>query len=201
MRQRRRARSYRHSVPESLTLFDDAPAPSPATAERPNIEIRVSARRRKWVAAHWEGDTIVVVVPSRTSKRDRAAHAEELAKRLIADRQKRRPSDEDLMRRATDLSRRYLGGRAIPAAVNWSSRQRSRWGSCSSTDRTIRISDLLVEVPSWVVDSVLVHELAHLLHNDHGPEFRAVVAKYPRSAEADAFLTGMEHGLRHSASD
>lgn len=188
-------------MPESLTLFDEAITQPPVVPARPPVEIRVSARRRKWVAAHWEGDTIVVVVPSRTSKRDRAAHAEELAKRLVADREKRRPSDEDLMRRATELSRRYLDGRAVPTAVNWSSRQRSRWGSCSATDRTIRISDLLVDAPSWVLDSVLVHELAHLLHNDHGPEFRAVVARYPRAAEADAFLAGMELGLRRSASD
>ena len=187
---------------ESLTLFDDASvAAEPPLARRPPVEIRVSVRRRKWVAAHWEGDTIVVTVPAKTSKRERAAHAEELSKRLIADRDRRRPSDEQLMQRAMELSRLHLDGRAVPSAVNWSSRQRSRWGSCSPSDRTIRLSDLLMDVPRWVLDSVIVHELAHLLHGDHGDEFRALVARYPRTAEADAFLAGLEYGLRHMASD
>lgn len=177
---------------ETLTLFDDASV----AAVSPTVEIRVSKRRRKWIAAHWEGDTIVVAVPVKTSKRERAAHAEELAARLIADRERRRPSDEQLMQRAVELSRRYLDGQAEPAAVNWSSRQRGRWGSCTAGERTIRISDLLKDVPGWVLDAVVLHELVHLLHNDHGKEFRALVGRYPRAAEADAFLSGMEHGLR-----
>ena len=183
---------------DTLTLFGDLSAASPPPAKEPPVEIRVSTRRRKWVAAHWEGDTIVVTVPARMSKRERAAHADELAKRLIADRDKRRPSDEQLLRRAEEVSRRYLGGRAEPAAVNWSSRQHSRWGSCSPGDRTIRISDRLMDVPSWVLDAVVLHELAHLLHGDHGDEFQALVARHPRAAEADAFLAGMEHGLRQT---
>lgn len=185
---------------ESLTLFDDVsaePDEAPHTQASPVVEIRVSKRRRKWIAAHWEGDTVVVTVPAKTSKRDRAAHAEELVARLVADRERRRPSDEQLMQRAVDLSRRYLDGRAEPAAVNWSSRQRGRWGSCSAGERTIRISDLLKDVPAWVLDAVVLHELVHLLHNDHGKDFRELVARYPRAAEADAFLSGMEHGLRH----
>lgn len=192
---------------ESLTLFDDPAievADDPADeadaepAARPVVEIRVSKRRRKWIAAHWEGDRIVVTVPAKTSKRERAAHAEELAARLIAERDRRRPSDEQLMQRALDLSRTYLDGQAEPAAVNWSSRQRWRWGSCSPGERTIRISDMLKDVPAWVLDAVVLHELVHLLHNNHGREFRALVERYPRAAEADAFLAGMEHGVRHA---
>ena len=187
-------------MPDSLTLFDDVEAAAPEEPAAPTVEIRVSKRRRKWIAAHWEGDTIVVTVPARTSKRERAQHAEELAARLIADREKKRPSDAQLMQRALDLARLYLDGRAEPAAVNWSPRQRGRWGSCSPGERTIRISELLKDVPPWVLDSVIVHELAHLLHNDHGSDFRALVARYPRLAEADAFLAGIEHGMRQTRS-
>src|ERR1019366_7317587 len=43
--------------------------------------------------------------------------------------------------RAARLSAQYLGGRSVPASVAWSSRQGKRWGSCTTIDRTIRISD------------------------------------------------------------
>jgi predicted metal-dependent hydrolase len=162
----------------------------------PAVEIRASARRRKWVAAHWEGDKIVVAVPQRMSQRERRAYAEELTARLVADRKRHRRTDEQLSRRAAELSAQYFDGLAVPTAVTWSSRQRRRWGSCSAADGTIRISDRLIDVPSWVLDAVLVHELAHLLRADHGPEFAELVARYPRSADAALFLDGFEHGVQ-----
>lgn len=174
---------------EALTLFEDH------SALEPEVEIRVSTRRRKWVAAHWEGDRIVVVVPQRMAKRDRQAHAEQLAARLVADRQRRRPTDERLTQRAAELSARYFDGLATPSAVTWSSRQRHRWGSCSPGDRTIRISDRLLDVPDWVLDAVLVHELAHLLRSDHDDVFDELVARFPRTADATIFLDGVQHGL------
>jgi predicted metal-dependent hydrolase len=161
----------------------------------PVVEIRTSTRRRKTVAAHWEADTIVVIVPHRMPKRDRQAYADELAARLVASRAKHRPSDDALTERAAALSRRYLDGRAAPAAVTWSSRQRSRWGSCSPAERTIRISDRLQDVPGWVLDTVLVHELAHLLRADHDAEFYELANRHPRAADADLFLAGYALGL------
>lgn len=174
---------------EALSLFTEQPI------DAPDVEIRVSARRRKWVAAHWEGDTVVVLVPPRMSRRDREAYASSLAAQLVATRDARRATDEQLTRRAAELSARYLDGLAVPSAVNWSSRQRHRWGSCSLDDRTIRISDRLKDAPSWVIDSVLVHELAHLLRPDHDAGFAELVSRYPRTDDAAIFLEGLQHGL------
>jgi predicted metal-dependent hydrolase len=42
--------------------------------------------------------------------------------------------------------------------------------------------------PVWVLDYVLVHELAHLAVADHGPRFHALVARYPRAERAVGFL-------------
>ena len=93
------------------------------------------------------------------------------------------------------LGRRYLDGVA-PASIRWSSRQRSRWGSCSLHSREIRISDRLRVVPEWVLDGVIVHELAHLLVPDHSPRFRALERRYPRQGDAEVFLSGFALGLR-----
>jgi predicted metal-dependent hydrolase len=174
---------------EAMSLFAEVPAAAP------EVEIRVSPRRRKWVAAHWEGERIVVLVPQRMARSERHRHADELARRLVSDRERRRPTDEQLTRRALELVGEHFGGLAPPAAVTWSSRQRHRWGSCSVADRTIRISDRLRDVPGWVLDAVLVHELAHLLRADHDEVFDELVARYPRTAEAAIFLDGLQHGL------
>jgi predicted metal-dependent hydrolase len=46
-------------------------------------------------------------------------------------------------------------------------------------------------MPGWVVDYVLLHELAHLVEASHGPEFWALLAPYPDLARARAFLDGV----------
>jgi predicted metal-dependent hydrolase len=69
--------------------------------------------------------------------------------------------------------------------------QGSRWGSCTPVDRTIRLSSRLQGMPSWVVDYVLVHELAHLLVPGHGPDFWALVEQFPRTERARGYLEGV----------
>jgi predicted metal-dependent hydrolase len=71
------------------------------------------------------------------------------------------------------------------------SNQVKRWGSCSSHDRTIRLSDRLHGMPQWVVDYVLVHELAHLIEANHGPRFHALLANFPHTERAKGFLEGV----------
>ena len=51
----------------------------------------------------------------------------------------------------------------------------SRWGSCSSSG-VIRYSWRLVLAPDFVRRATVAHEVAHLVHMNHGPEFHALVA-------------------------
>lgn len=109
----------------------------------------------------------------------------------LADKElRRRPSDEGLEARAQELSEKYLGGRARPSSVRWSSRQGRRWGSCSLPEQSIRISTRVRGMPGWVLDYVLLHELAHTLHSGHGPDFWALLDAYPRTERARGFLEG-----------
>jgi len=75
--------------------------------------------------------------------------------------------------------------------VRWVDNQGSRWGSCTPIDATIRLSSRLRGMPTWVIDYVLVHELAHLLVPGHGPAFWAEVGRYPRSERARGYLEGV----------
>jgi predicted metal-dependent hydrolase len=116
--------------------------------------------------------------------------------RLERSEQRRRPSDALLERRAGDLNNRYLDGRAAPSSVRWVQNQSSRWGSCTPSDRTIRLSTRLQGMPTWVIDYVLVHELAHLIETGHTPAFWTWVDRFPRAERAKGFLEGVAAGSR-----
>ena len=137
-----------------------------------------------------EGAVTVVSIPARFTRTQEREWVDRMVGRLAAQDRRRRPSDEALLRRATALSRSYLDGRAVPTSVTWSARQGKRWGSCTTVDRTIRISDRLQGMPRWVLDYVLMHELAHLLRPGHDGSFWALVDRYPHTARARGFLDG-----------
>ncbi len=52
----------------------------------------------------------------------------------------------------------------------------SRWGSCSASG-TIRYSWRLILAPEFVRRATVAHEVAHLIHLNHGPDFHALVAQ------------------------
>lgn len=154
--------------------------------------MRRSPRRRRTVSAYREGGRIVVLIPSRFTKAEEARWVAEMVGRIDAGARRRRNSgDVALARRARELSTSYLGGRAQPASVRWVGSMRTRWASCTPTDGTIRLSDRLREMPQWVRDYVLVHELAHLIVPGHGPDFWALVQRYPRTERARGYLDGV----------
>ncbi len=85
-------------------------------------------------------------------------------------------------------------GSPKPTSVRWVTNQGSRWGSCTPVDGTIRLSDRLATMPGWVVDYVLVHELAHLIEIGHGPRFYRLVDAYPKAERARGYLLGVVAG-------
>lgn len=163
----------------------------------PEVEIRTSTRRRKTATAYWEGDHIVVVLPAHVRGRQRTELIEWLVKRARSRRPGANASDEELAGRAAMLADRYLGG-IRPSSIRWVTNQSKRWGSCSSHSEEIRISHRLQVVPDWVLDAILVHELAHLIHPDHSQSFYEMANRYPRQEEASTYLDGFALGLDQS---
>lgn len=176
---------------------------SPPTNGAAPVEVRRSGRRRRTVAAYREHDRIVVLIPARMSRAEEQQWVAQMVERLERQEARRRPSQTLLERRARDLSRRFLDGAADPVSVRWVDNQRSRWGSCTPADRTIRLSSRLQGMPEWVIDYVLLHELAHLLEPGHGRRFWLLLQRYPRTERARGYLEGVSaaSGLDLSADD
>lgn len=166
--------------------------------------MRRSARRRRTVDAHREGTTVVVNIPATMSRAQERHWVEEMLRRIERADARRRPGrragDGDLEARADALAAGHLdpiapdGAWPRPASVRWTRPMRTRWASCTPADATIRLSERLREVPGWVLDHVLVHELVHLREPHHGPAFRTAEAAYPRSERAIGYLEGLAAG-------
>lgn len=169
--------------------------PEPAPPGGDAVEVRRSVRRRRTVTAYREGDRTIVLIPARFSKAEERTWVAQMIARLDARERRRtsgpRRSDAALHGRARRLSVSYFGGRAEPVAVRWVDNMTTRWGSCTPADGTIRISARLRDMPPWVLDYVLVHELAHLLQSGHDERFWALVSAYPRAERARGYLEGV----------
>jgi predicted metal-dependent hydrolase len=140
------------------------------------------------VQAFLRGDVITVHVPGWMSPEEETRHVAALVDRLL---RQHRSAEIDLEVRARAVADRY--GFPRPTSIRWVDNQRARWGSCSTTTGDIRVSNRLVDCPPWVLDYLLVHELAHLLEPNHSPAFWALVERYPKSERARGFL--MAKGL------
>ena len=137
-------------------------------------------------------------MPSHVRGSEEAALVDWLVERLLAKRPNVRTSDRELGDRAAHLADRYVGG-VRPSSIRWVTNQGKRWGSCSIASQEIRLSHRLRVVPEWVLDATIVHELAHLIHPNHSPEFHLVADRFPRQREAAIFLEGYSLGLDRAA--
>ena len=182
--------------PERLPPEPATPLREVGTAESaPEVEVRISKRRKKTSEAKWVGGRIVVSLPAHLDVESRQKTIDWLVERLLTRHRLESGLDDDgLLARAIELSDRYLVG-ARPVSVRWVTNQTARWGSCSYYSGHIRVSHRLRVVPEWVLDSVLVHEVAHLTYPDHSPAFHKLAGAYPRHKEAGVFLAGYGLGL------
>lgn len=165
-----------------------------AAPRKPVVEVRRSQRRRRTVSAYRDGERVVVLIPDQFSRAEESEWVDRMLARLAAREGRLVRSDDELLARATRLIALYLadhGRDAIPASVRWVTNQNGRWGSCTPADRTIRISHRLQDMPDWVIDYVLLHELAHLIVPNHNARFWRLVGRYPRTERARGYLEGI----------
>jgi predicted metal-dependent hydrolase len=161
------------------------------STSQPAVEVRRSARRRRTVSAYREGDRTVVMIPARMSTDEERRWVDVMLDKLAAQESKRMLGDAELAERAARLSEQFFDGRARPHTVRWVTNQNTRWGSCTPAEGSIRLSHRLRGMPEYVIDYVLLHELAHLLVPGHGARFWQLLDAYPRTERARGFLEGV----------
>jgi predicted metal-dependent hydrolase len=161
---------------------------------KPVIEVRRSKRRRRTVSAYRDGERVVVLIPAQFSRAEEREWVDRMLERLAVREQRARRTDTELSARAQRLAARYLPDHpkaSRPTSVRWVQNQNGRWGSCTPADGTIRISHRVQEMPDWVIDYVLLHELSHLVIPSHSSAFWALVARYPKCERARGYLEGV----------
>lgn len=168
---------------------------APSDTPQHKVEVRRSARRHRTVTAYWNEDTLVVLIPARMTRAEEKHWVAEMERKLQRPGSRKAPppkaSDEALLARCALLAGKYLRSKALPASVRWVPPMRTRWASCTPVDATIRVSERLQQVPSWVLDYVLVHELAHLREPGHDAAFWELVNRYPKTERAIGYLEGL----------
>lgn len=155
------------------------------------VEVRRSARRRRSVSAFRHKGRLVVAIPARFTRAQEEEWVQRMVQRVRTKEKRRQVSSADLLPRAMSLAEQYLPTGVRPNSVRWVTNQNTRWASCTPADGSIRLSHRLKGMPEWVIDYVLVHELAHLVEGNHNSRFWALVNQYPQTERARGFLDGV----------
>ncbi len=168
-----------------------------ATGPRPEVEVRRSKRRRRTVSAYRDGDRVVVMIPASLSRQEEAEWVETMLARLErSERRRKAQRPGPAVTRAGPAATATWAVSRSRSRSAWVDNQQARWGSCTPGDRTIRLSARLQGMPQWVVDYVLVHELAHLLEPGHDANFWGWVDRYPQAERAKGYLIGWSSAAR-----
>jgi predicted metal-dependent hydrolase len=154
------------------------------------MEIRIirSKRRKKTVSAREVNGQFIVRAPANMSDSDLQPIVENLQQRWQRRQARSDLNDEVLQRRAQALNRKYFKGKLKWTSLKWVTNQNSRYGSCTPADGTIRISHRLATMPRFVLEYVIIHELAHLIEANHGDRFWVLVNQYPKTERARGYL-------------
>lgn len=153
-----------------------------------DIQIIRSSNRRKTIQARKVGETIEVRAPATMSDAELEPHVAKLVERIERRTAKAKLDDDALEVRACELNRAYFDGKLKWQSIRWVTNQNKRYGSCTPARGTIRIAHHLADMPRFVQDYVIVHELAHLLEANHGPHFWKLVNRFPRTERARGYL-------------
>ncbi len=161
-----------------------------------DVRIIRSKNRSKTVSAKLVGDGVLEVrAPHTISKKELDEMVARLRARIErrAERAAEAGSESALEQRAQELNQELFGGRLRWASIRYVDNQEKQWGSCTSTNGTIRLSSRLKTLPAWVRDYVLVHEMAHLEQPNHSAAFWALCDRYPLTERARGYLIAVDH--------
>jgi len=153
------------------------------TSQPFKVEVVRSTRRRRTISAQMHDGVLRISIPNWMSKKEELASVENMVRRFT---KKLATDSVDLVQRARALAKAH--DLRTPTVIEWSDSLKAVWGLCTPSASHIRLSTRLVGFPLWVLDYVIVHELAHLHVSGHGPDFWELARRYPRAERAIGYL-------------
>jgi predicted metal-dependent hydrolase len=156
------------------------------------LELKVVRKRVKNINARLHGRTLSVSAPHRVTVRELDETILELARKLV---RRTRADALNADGGAEDIARKVAARFPDPpevAEVRFVTNQTSQWGSYSLQTGIVRLNAALRQMPPWVLEAVVAHELAHTFYLDHSLEFWELVRSVcPKTDRARAFLEGV----------
>lgn len=166
--------------------------PRPLTVDGVTLEACIVRKRVRNVNARLVGRELRVSAPYAVPAAELDEIVLQLARRLI---RRTRAAAVNQAEDALGLARRVAARFPNPPEVSdvrFVTSQRARWGSFSPRTGVIRLHAALRQLPPWVLEAVIAHELAHTVHADHSPAFWALLREVcPETERARAFLAGV----------
>jgi len=160
----------------------------------PEFRVIRSSRRKRTLHAFRQNGVIEIHIPDRLSRRQEFDVIPEMIDLVLKRENRLRKSDGALFEMCDQLLAEFLPEfNERPISVTWRV-MRERWGSCTTVDKTIRISERLNNAPDYALRYVLFHELIHLRIAGHDDDFQEFLDRYADKERAEAFLEGYEAG-------
>lgn len=156
------------------------------------VTIIRSPRRKKTIQTKSRQGHLWIYLPAGMPQKEEQKWIERMVKRNEYWEQKKKGKERDswLLQRAKELNRKYFD-ETLDFSIKFVTNQHSRYGSCTSLDKTIRISERVKAMPGWVQDYIILHELAHLIYPDHSKEFWGIVNRYKYAERAKGYLIAL----------
>jgi len=162
----------------------------------PEYRVIRKERRKRSISAFRQAGVIEIHIPARLSKRQELELIPEMIEMVLKREAKARKGDDQLLKIALDILEKYLPDYyERPTSITWRS-MNERWGSCTTVDGTIRISERLINAPEYVLNYIIFHELIHLRVHAHDENFYEYLQRYTDQEKAEAFLEGYEIGVQ-----
>ena len=162
----------------------------------PEYRVFRKERRKRSISAFRQAGVIEIHIPARLSKRQELELIPEMIELVLKREAKARKGDDQLLKIALEILENYLPDFfERPTSITWR-RMNERWGSCTTVDGTIRISERLINAPDYVLNYIIFHELIHLRVHAHDENFYEYLERYTDQIKAEAFLEGYENGVQ-----
>src|SRR5687768_973237 len=139
------------------------------TIDGVTLTLIVERKRVKNINARLRDTTLMISAPLNAPQATLDRAIPDLARRLVRRVHARQVNvEEDALALAHRVAARFPNQLEV-AQVLFVTGQEARWGSYSPATRTIRLNAALRQMPRWVLEAVVAHELAHVVHLDHSP--------------------------------